>query len=101
NPGGTPVEVFDRFRKALAANRAQLFLDVPSGTFYGFNRTGAKASRGNHPELVASGDDGQRTRSLRRHQGFLRDRPKRAILRRSVEVAEKARLTDKETLTSS
>ena len=30
---------------------------------------------GNHPELVASGDDGQRTRSLRRHQGFLRDRP--------------------------
>src|ERR1700723_4415469 len=29
NPGGTPIEVFDGFRKALAANRAQFFLDVP------------------------------------------------------------------------
>ena len=25
NPGGTPIEVFDGFRKALAANRAQFF----------------------------------------------------------------------------
>ena len=31
NPDGTPMEVFDGFRKALAANRAQFFLDVPSG----------------------------------------------------------------------
>ena len=77
NPGGTPIEVFDGFRKVLAENRAQFFLDVPSGPFYGFNRSGAKASQGNHTELVASGDDGQRTRSLRRHQGFLRDRPNR------------------------
>ena len=46
NPGGTPIEVFDGFRKALAANRAQFFLDVPSGPFYGFNRPGAKASQG-------------------------------------------------------
>jgi non-heme chloroperoxidase len=46
NPGGTPVEVFDGFRKALAANRAQFFLDVPSGPFYGFNRPGAKALQG-------------------------------------------------------
>src|SRR4051794_24022018 len=46
NPGGTPVEVFDGFRKALAANRAQFFLDVPSGPFYGFNRPGAKPSQG-------------------------------------------------------
>jgi non-heme chloroperoxidase len=46
NPGGTPIEVFDSFRKALAANRAQFFLDVPSGPFYGFNRPGAKASEG-------------------------------------------------------
>ena len=46
NPGGTPVEVFDGFRKGLAANRAQFFLDVPSGPFYGFNRPGAKASQG-------------------------------------------------------
>jgi non-heme chloroperoxidase len=46
NPGGTPIEVFDGFRKALAANRAQFFLDVASGPFYGFNRPGAKASQG-------------------------------------------------------
>ncbi|MFX8778277.1 alpha/beta hydrolase, partial [Acinetobacter baumannii] len=42
NPGGTPIEVFDGFRSALAANRAQFFLDVASGPFYGFNRPGAK-----------------------------------------------------------
>ena len=46
NPEGTPMEVFDGFRKALAENRAQLFLDVPSGPFYGFNRAGAKVSEG-------------------------------------------------------
>ena len=46
NPAGTPMEVFDGFRAALAANRAQLFLDVPSGPFYGFNRSGAKVSEG-------------------------------------------------------
>lgn len=46
NPGGTPIEVFDGFRVALAANRAQFFLDVPSGPFYGYNRPGAKASDG-------------------------------------------------------
>ncbi len=46
NPGGLPIEVFDGFRAALAANRAQFFLDVPSGPFYGFNRPGAKVSQG-------------------------------------------------------
>lgn len=46
NPEGTPLEVFDGFRKALAANRAQFFLDVASGPFYGFNRPGAKVSQG-------------------------------------------------------
>ncbi|MFL6789470.1 MAG: alpha/beta fold hydrolase [Sphingomicrobium sp.] len=46
NPGGTPIEVFDGFRAALANNRAQLYLDIPSGPFYGFNRPGAKASQG-------------------------------------------------------
>ncbi len=30
NPGGTPIEVFDGYRAALAANRAQLYLDVPT-----------------------------------------------------------------------
>lgn len=46
NPGGLPIEVFDGFRAQLAANRAQFFLDVPSGPFYGFNRPGAEASQG-------------------------------------------------------
>ncbi|MDT0397881.1 MULTISPECIES: alpha/beta fold hydrolase [Streptomyces] len=46
NPGGTPLEVFDGFRAALAANRAQLYIDVPSGPFYGFNRPGAEVSQG-------------------------------------------------------
>ncbi|SEJ02077.1 alpha/beta fold hydrolase [Achromobacter sp. NFACC18-2] len=46
NPGGTPIEVFDGFRKALADNRAQFFLDVAAGPFYGFNRDGAKVSQG-------------------------------------------------------
>ncbi|AHE52003.1 hypothetical protein NX02_01185 [Sphingomonas sanxanigenens DSM 19645 = NX02] len=46
NPGGTPVEVFDGFRKALAANRSQFYLDVPSGPFYGFNRPGAQPVQG-------------------------------------------------------
>ncbi|WP_430536793.1 alpha/beta fold hydrolase [Dyella japonica] len=46
NPDGTPIEVFDGFRKALLENRSQFYLDVPSGPFYGFNRTGAKVSEG-------------------------------------------------------
>lgn len=46
NPGGTPIEVFDGLRAALAANRAQFFLDVASGPFYGFNRPGTKISQG-------------------------------------------------------
>jgi non-heme chloroperoxidase len=46
NPGGTPIEVFDGFRAALAANRAQFYRDVPSGPFYGFNRPGAKVLPG-------------------------------------------------------
>ncbi|WP_423211895.1 alpha/beta fold hydrolase [Paracoccus yeei] len=44
NPGGTPIEVFDDFRAQLAANRAQFYLDVPSGPFYGFNRLLTKSS---------------------------------------------------------
>jgi non-heme chloroperoxidase len=46
NPGGLPIEVFDGFRSAQAANRAQFFRDVPSGPFYGFNRPGAEVSQG-------------------------------------------------------
>ena len=46
NPDGLPLEVFDGFRTATAANRAQFFLDVASGPFYGFNRDGATALPG-------------------------------------------------------
>jgi non-heme chloroperoxidase len=46
NPEGLPIEVFDGFRKALADNRAQFFLDVPTGPFYGFNRDGATVHQG-------------------------------------------------------
>jgi non-heme chloroperoxidase len=45
-PGGLPIEVFDGFRAALAANRAQFFRDVPAGPFYGFNREGATVHEG-------------------------------------------------------
>lgn len=46
NPDGTPIEVFDGFRAALAANRAQFYMDVASGPFYGFNRPGAQPIQG-------------------------------------------------------
>ena len=46
NPGGIPIETFDGYRAALAANRAQLYLDFASGPFYGYNRPGAVPSEG-------------------------------------------------------
>ncbi|MBW9114715.1 alpha/beta hydrolase [Rhizobium cauense] len=46
NPEGTPIDVFNGFREALAANRAQFYLDVAAGPFYGFNRSGAQVSQG-------------------------------------------------------
>ncbi len=46
NPGGLPIEVFDGLRTSLANNRAQFYLDVASGPFYGFNRPGAKVLPG-------------------------------------------------------
>lgn len=46
NPGGLPLEVFDGIRKASLEDRAQLYLDLASGPFYGFNRPGAKVSQG-------------------------------------------------------
>ncbi len=46
NPGGLPIDVFDDFRKSLAADRSQSYIDIASGPFYGFNRKGAKISQG-------------------------------------------------------
>src|ERR1700746_274732 len=45
NPTGTPVEVFDGLRAALAANRPQFYQDITL-PFYGYNRPGAKISEG-------------------------------------------------------
>jgi non-heme chloroperoxidase len=46
NPGGLPISVFDGLRDALAANRAQFYIDLAAGPFYGFNRPGATVSQG-------------------------------------------------------
>ena len=46
NPGGLPIEVFDGLRKSLADNRAQFYVDLPAGPFYGYNRPGAKPDQG-------------------------------------------------------
>jgi non-heme chloroperoxidase len=46
NAGGLPIEVFDGFRTAMVANRAQFYRDIPAGPFFGFNRAGAKISEG-------------------------------------------------------
>ena len=40
NPGGMPIEAFDAYRAGVARNRAQIYLDIAAGPFYGFNRTG-------------------------------------------------------------
>ena len=46
NPGGLSIEVFDGIRKGSQANRSQLYLDIASGPFYGYNRPGAQPSQG-------------------------------------------------------
>jgi len=45
NPEGTPISVFDGFREALAANRAEFFQAVAAGPFYGFDRDGTELSQ--------------------------------------------------------
>lgn len=46
NPQGTPIEVFDGMRADSIANRSQLYLDLASGPFFGFNRAGVAPSQG-------------------------------------------------------
>jgi non-heme chloroperoxidase len=46
NPGGLPIEVFDGLRTAAISDRSQLYKNLASGPFYGFNRPGAKVSQG-------------------------------------------------------
>jgi len=46
NPGGLPIEVFDKIRLGSTADRSQLYKDLASGPFFGANRPGAKVSQG-------------------------------------------------------
>jgi non-heme chloroperoxidase len=46
NPGGLPIAVFDGIRAGSVADRSQLYKDIASGPFFGFNRPGAKVSQG-------------------------------------------------------
>jgi non-heme chloroperoxidase len=45
NPDGTPIEVFDRIRASVIADRSAFFKELTL-PFYGFNRPGAKVSDG-------------------------------------------------------
>jgi non-heme chloroperoxidase len=45
NPGGLPIEAFDKLRAGLTADRSQFYKDL-SAPFYGANRPGAKVSQG-------------------------------------------------------
>src|SRR5687768_13684242 len=46
NPQGLPIDVFNSIRAGEIANRSQLYRDIASGPFFGFNRPGAKVSQG-------------------------------------------------------
>lgn len=58
NPGGLPLEVFDGIRKGSLENRSQLYLDIASGPFFGFNRPDAKPSQGLIQSFWAQGMQG-------------------------------------------
>ena len=45
NPIGLPKDVFDGFQTQVANDRAQFYLDLATGPFYGYNRVGAKVSQ--------------------------------------------------------
>jgi len=46
NPGGLPMEVFDKIRRSSSADRSEFHKDLASGPFFGANRPGAKGSQG-------------------------------------------------------
>jgi len=45
NPGGLPIDTFDKIRTGVIADRSQFFKDLAT-PFYGANRPGAKVSQG-------------------------------------------------------
>ncbi|MNN20122.1 Non-heme chloroperoxidase [compost metagenome] len=46
NPKGLPIMVFDDIRAGSIADRSQLYRDIASGPFFGYNRPGARPSQG-------------------------------------------------------
>jgi non-heme chloroperoxidase len=46
NPGGLPIEAFDKIRRSSIADRSQFYKDLAGGPFFGANRAGAKVSQG-------------------------------------------------------
>ncbi|MDU0338970.1 alpha/beta fold hydrolase [Bosea rubneri] len=58
NPGGLPIDVFDGIRAGQIADRGQLYKDIASGPFYGYNRPGAKPSQGIIDAWYAQGMQG-------------------------------------------
>ncbi len=46
HPRGLPIGIFDDMRAGSLADRSQLYRDIASGPFFGFNRPGAKISQG-------------------------------------------------------
>jgi non-heme chloroperoxidase len=55
NPGGLPIQVFDGLRAGSLADRSQLYKDIASGPFFGFNRPDAKVSQGMIDSFWAQG----------------------------------------------
>lgn len=58
NPIGLPIDVFDGLRESSIANRSQLYKDLASGPFFGFNRPGAKSNQGMIDSFWAQGMQG-------------------------------------------
>jgi non-heme chloroperoxidase len=46
NPDGLPIDGFDGLRSASLTDRSQLYKDLASGPFFGFNRPSANVSQG-------------------------------------------------------
>jgi len=46
NPGGLPIEVFDKIRLGSVTDRFMLYKDLAGGPFFGANRPDAKVSQG-------------------------------------------------------
>ncbi len=46
NPGGLPIDVFNKIRQGCLADRSQFYKDLAGGPFFGANRPGAKVSQG-------------------------------------------------------